>query len=152
MEDHGYGFKFLNPYGATEYDGNDFIYPLPAPDQKWSDWVEHPDPVEPDGNDCGEGRLHVMNTLSAQYAPSNWWPWFCEWEGIIGASEEKVGVRRLRLRRINKRAFWKIIRMGYCSGAYLRGAYLRGANLSGADLSGAYLRGALNKEYAIGLE
>ena len=167
MTDHGYGFKFLNPYGATQYNNEDFLYPLPLPDQKWGEWIEHPDPAEPDGNDCGPGRLHVMLRLSAQYAPNDWYPWFVEWEGLIGESNEKCGVRRLRLRRITTKAFHKIIRTGYCrgadltganlrgadlTGANLRGAYLRGANLRGANLRGAYLTEAINKDKAIGLE
>ena len=47
---HGYGFKFLNPYGATEYEGEDFLYPLPQPNEKWGEWIEHPSPAEPDEN------------------------------------------------------------------------------------------------------
>jgi hypothetical protein len=140
--DRGHGFKFLNQYGATQYQGKDFIYPLPHPDQKWGAWIEHPDPAEPDGLDCGPGRFHVMRKLSADYAPPGWWPWFCEWEGEIGESKEKVGARRLRLRRIPRKVFWKILRNGDCARADLRGANLRGANLMGADLRGANLRGA----------
>jgi hypothetical protein len=138
----GTGFKFLNPYGATNYGGKDFLYPLPNPNEKWGPWIEHPNPAEPDGSDCGSGRLHVMLRLSADYAPHNWWPWFCQWEGEIGRSEEKIGVKRLRLRRINTKTFHRIIRMGYCRGADLSGADLSGAGLSGADLSGAGLSGA----------
>ena len=142
MTDRGYGFKFLNGYGATVYNNKDFIYPLPQPSEKWGPWIEHPEPSKPDGNDCGGGRLHVMKKLSADYAPSGWWPWFCEWEGLIGESDEKEGVIRLRLRRIPRKVFWKIIRMGYCKGADLWGADLWKADLRGANLREADLRGA----------
>jgi hypothetical protein len=83
-----------------------------------------------------------MNKLSAKYSPNNWWVWFCEYRGVIGRSDEKTGVRELRLRRVTKRVFWRIIRLGWCEDAYLRGAYLRGADLRYADLRDADLRGA----------
>jgi len=142
MKADGRGFKFLNGYNATTHEGNDFVYPVPGPGEKWGPWFAHPSPTEPDGEDCGAGRIHVMKKLDARYAPSNWWPWFCEYRDVTGESEEKAGVREIRLRRISQHTFWKIIRMGYCSRTYLRGANLRGANLRGAYLEGAYLRRA----------
>ena len=138
----GRGWKFLTPYGSTQYQGDEFYYPLPQPGDKWGAWIRHPTPAEPDGEDCGPGRLHVMNILSAKYSPHNWWVWFCEYRGVIGQSNEKTGVRELRLRRVNNKVFWRIIRFGWCKGANLRGADLSGANLRGADLRGADLRGA----------
>jgi len=154
-EKYGYGFKFLTPYGSTIYKGDDFYYNLPRNDQKWSDPTVHPEPfMETDNQDCGEGRLHVMNKLSAKYTPENWWVWFVRYtlEDIVSRSDEKTGVRELQLRRINQKTFWKMIRLGYLSYADLSYASLRGADLSYADLSKADLsyadlRGA-NLSYA----
>ena len=147
MNADGRGFKFLNGYNATTYDENDFIYPVPGPNEKWGAWFAHPDPAKPDGNDCGAGRLHVMRKLDAAYAPTNWWPWFCEYRGVIGESEEKLGVREIRLRRIPQHIFWKIIRLGYCRNADLRNANLRNADLRNADLWNADLWDANLNEY-----
>ena len=122
MNADGRGFKFLNGYNATTHDGKDLVYPVPAPDEKWGSWFAHPKPAEPDGKDCGEGRLHVMKKLDASYAPDNWWVWFCEYRGVIGESSEKLGVREIRLRRITRKVFWKIVRMGNCRHADLRHA------------------------------
>lgn len=134
--EYGYGFKFLTPYGSTFYKGVDFYYNLPHNNQKWSDWTLHPSPVrEKDDLDCGPGRLHVMNRLSAAFAPNNWWVWFVRYEldDIVGQSIEKTGVKRVQLRRINKKTFLKIIRMGYLQGADLQGADLREADLREAE-------------------
>ena len=135
----GRGFKFLNGYNATTHKGNDFVYPVPGPGEKWGAWFAHPEPSEPDGKDCGPGRIHVMKKLDTSYAPTNWWPWFCEYRGVIGESDEKLGVREIRLRRIPQKVFWKIIILGYCKKADLRGA----------DLWNAYLRGANINNYTI---
>ena len=142
MKADGRGFKFLNSYNATTHEGNDFVYPVPPPGEKWGPWFPHPEPAEPDGEDCGAGRIHVMKKLDARYAPTQWWPWFCEYRGVIGESDEKLGVREIRLRRISQKIFWKIIRLGHCRGAYLAGAYLVGADLAGANLVGANIAGA----------
>lgn len=64
-------FKFLDPTGCTYHDGQAFQYNLPQRGQTWGDWTEHPEPAEPDGNACGPGRLHLMKTMSARYAPAN---------------------------------------------------------------------------------
>lgn len=104
----GRGWKFLTPYCTTEYDDKDFIYPIPGPGEKWGPWIAHPTPAMPDGADCGPGRLHIMNKLDAKYAHHNWWPWFVEYRGAIGRSDEKTGVRELRLRRVTRRVFWQI--------------------------------------------
>ena len=153
----GYGFKLLDPTGATYRDGVRFGYHLPAPGEKWSEWTRHPEPAEFDGKDSGPGRIHLMRRIDARYADRNWWPWFAQWTGLVGASDEKLGVVEVRLRLIEPRVFWRIIRMGWCTGADLSGANLRGASLRGAslsdadlslanlslaDLSGANLRGA----------
>ena len=143
----GRGWKFLNQYGATEYEGVETIYPLPRPDEKWGPWLTHPEPAEPDGKDCGSGRWHVMKKLSAQYAPIGWWPWFVEYRGIFGESDKKVGVRELRLRLVPKRVFWRVIRLGWCKGSNLWNAVLWNADLRGANLRGANLRDA-NLRYA----
>ena len=153
----GYGWKILTPWGSTE--GNDTPgiahkrgqgwtanYELPRPGQKWSEWQVHPEPDAPDGEDCGHGRWHVMKRLDARYSPASWWPWFAEYRGVIGESEEKAGVSELRLRRVRPAVFWRIARLGYLRGANLSGADLRGANLSGANLRGANLRGANLRE------
>ena len=139
---HGFGWKFLNPYGATTRGGVETLYPLPRPSEKWGPWFKHPNPAEPDGSDCGAGRYHLMLNLDAKYAPSDWYPWFAEWRGLIGSSSKKVGVRELRLRRLPLKVFIRLIRWGYCSGADLYRANLSGADLSGANLSGANLSGA----------
>jgi len=150
MQQHGYGFKFLDPTGATypgRHDGSDeMLYALPRPGEKWGPWMEHPRPAAPDGQACGPGRYHVMRKLSAVYAPRNWWPWFCEWSEPCGQDQEKVGVRQLRLRRISPRVLDRALRPPFnwgCQanliGANLIGANLIGANLHGADLSGANL-------------
>jgi hypothetical protein len=122
------GWKFLTPYGATEY-GVETIYPLPQPGEKWGPWFEHPEPGIIDNEPCGPGGWHFMHRLDARYAPLNWWPWFCQVDGVLGQNEEKGRAIKIRLRRINKRTWWRIIRLGWC----------RGANLSGADLSEADL-------------
>jgi hypothetical protein len=147
----GRGWKFLNPYGATIYNGVETLYPLPRPDEKWGPWFVHPQPVEPDGKDCGPGRWHVMNLMSADFATDDWWVWFAEYRGIIGQSTNKTGVREIRLRRVTRKAFIRVIRWGWCRRANLEGANLIRANLEGANLYGANLYGA-NLEGAIGLK
>jgi len=174
----GYGWKFLTPWASTE--GHEVpgrwhksgqteatYYELPHPGQKWSEWQVHPKPDAPDGKDCGHGRWHVMKRLDARYAPQNWWLWFVEYRGVIGESEEKIGVSELRLRRVRPEVLWRIARFGHLRGTDLSGvdfssadlydadlssmdlrgadlsnANLHGANLSGTNLSGAYLSGA----------
>ena len=156
-DDHGYGWKFLNPYGATERGGVETLYPLPRPAEKWGPWFTHSNPCAPDGDDCGPGRWHVMKRLDACYAPEDWWVWFAEYRGVIGESQEKVGVRELRLRRVSIRVFARLLRWGYGSGANLVRANLVGANLVRANLVranlySANLDGAINKDKAIGLK
>jgi len=148
MNEWQYGFKFLTPYGSTIYKNKDFYYNLPINNQKWSNWTYHPDPIKEDAHDCGIGRLHVMNKLSANFAPTNWWVWFIRYKSvdIVSESHQKTGVKKLQIRRINQYTFWKIIRMGYLRGANLQGANLRGANLRGADLRWADLRWANLRE------
>ena len=145
-------FKFLDPTGCTHYDDQPFAYNLPRADQKWSDPTMHPEPAEPDGEACGPGRLHLMNGLDAQYAPTNWWPWFARPVGdIIGADSKKTSVPGIQLRRINRLVFWRCLRppFNWGKGANLRGANLRGANLGDANLRGANLRGATWNNYTI---
>ena len=137
-------WKFLTPYGATEYQGNEFVYNLPGRDEKWSKPTMHPDPFDGvDGDDCGPGRLHAMCKPDARYAPPNWWIWGCRPVGrIVSQSDEKIGAEGLELRRVSKKAFWRMIRLGWLSRANLSGANLSGADLYGANLSGADLYGA----------
>lgn len=156
MTKWNYGWRFLNAAGGTNPANPDYEHysVLPRPYEKWSDWTVHPSPSIPDGCDCGSGRLHVMLSPSADYAPNNWWPWYCRWlpENEIGRSSEKVSVAQYQLRRIRPTVWWRIIRLGWCNrrclrGAHLfwadlRGAYLRRADLRWADLRGAYLTGA----------
>jgi len=145
-----YGFKFLTKEGTTESQQyGTFRYNLPKNGQKWSDETIHPDPSAYDGNDCGAGRLHVMNKLSAQYAPNNWVVWFVRYNtnDIVGNSREKTGVTKLQLREIKPTVLHRMIRLGFCYRADLRGANLqeaglRGATLFRADLQEANLRGA----------
>ena len=143
------GWKFLDPTGATyphRRDGTkEMVYLLPRPGQKWGDWMRHPNPAEPDGRTCGPGRFHIMRRLDALYAPPQWYPWFAEIRGVLGADEVKASGTEIRLRRVPPRVFWRIIRLGWCAGNDLReaplgGADLHGANLSGTDLSDADLR------------
>ena len=130
-------FKFLDPTGATYYDRKPFYYVLPRPDQKWSDPTMHPDPVEPDGNPCGPGRLHAMKHMDAQYAPTNWWPWAAMPVGpVTGEDDEKLSAPGFRLRRISPEAFARCLRPPFNWG---RGRYLRRADLSRADLRWANL-------------
>jgi len=158
-------FKFLDSSGCTWYDGQPFAYNLPRRGEKWA-LTEHPDPGMPDGEACGPGGLHAMRSLSARYAPSHWWPWYCREAGTrLGEDAEKVRNTALELRRMTKQAFWRslrppfnwgneadlrqvdlrgaILRGAILRGAYLRGAYLREADLREADLRGAILRGAI---------
>jgi hypothetical protein len=137
------GFKFLDASGATHRNGIETVYPLPAPGEKWGPEFIHPDPAEPDGNDCGPGRWHVMKKPNARYAPPNWWPWYVRSTGtVLGDSNEKYGTTALQLRRISPRTWHRMIRLGWCSGAELTGSYLYGADLTGANLYGADLYGA----------
>jgi uncharacterized protein YjbI with pentapeptide repeats len=80
-----------------------------------------------------------MRRPSANYAPLSWWPWYAEVENVLGASGEKIRAQRIRLRRITKKAWWRIIRLGWCARADLHNANLRGAYLHGSNLSGAIL-------------
>lgn len=156
-EEWRYGWRFLNAAGGTNPTDKEREHysVLPRPDQRWSDWTEHDNPALPDGKDCGPGRLHVMNSADARYAPVGWYPWYCRWrqEDEIGCSAEKTSVRRYQLRRVRPTVWWRTIRLGWWRGANLRGADLsdadlsdaglRGANLSCANLSGANLSGAI---------
>ena len=138
-----YGWRFLNAAGGTNPTDKEREHysVLPRPDQRWSDWTEHDNPALPDGKDCGPGRLHVMNSADARYAPVGWYPWYCRWrqEDEIGCSTEKTSVRRYQLRRVRPTVWWRTIRLGWWRGANLRGADLSDAGLSCADLSGADL-------------
>jgi len=136
------GWKFLNPRGASEWEGVEYPYSLPAPGEKWGAWMRHPEPAEMDGKASGPGRLHVMRQLDACYAPEAWWVWFAEARGVVGEDEEKLGATEVRLRRVTPRAFWRIIRWGWCAGANLHRADLYRANLEGANLRMANLEGA----------
>jgi len=142
-------FKFLDSSGCTWYDGQPFAYNLPRRGEKWA-LTEHPDPGMPDGEACGPGGLHAMRSLSARYAPSHWWPWYCREAGTrLGEDAEKVRNTALELRRMTKQAFWRSLRPPFNWGnkadlrqVDLRGAILRGAILREANLRGAYLRRA----------
>ena len=151
--ERGHAFKLLDPTGATyrqRRDGStEMVYTLPRPGEKYGPWMEHPHPTEPDGKACGPGGFHAHKRLSWAYAPLRAWPWWMEWEDLIGEDEDKVRVRRCRLRRIAPKLLWRAMRRpfnwgkrAYLRGANLRRADLRGANLSRADLSDADLRGA----------
>ena len=128
-------FKFLTPDGATYYDDKPFIYNLPRCDEKWA-LTEHPEPaVEPDGEPCGPGGLHLMKRLSAQYAPYNWWPWWARPAGLVlGEDDKKVRATAVELRRIDRRVFERALKPPFSWGS---GAYLGGADLRGADLGSA---------------
>lgn len=150
-EEWRYGWRFLNAAGGTNPTDKEREHysVLPRPDQRWSDWTEHDNPALPDGKDCGPGRLHVMNSADARYAPVGWYPWYCRWrqEDEIGCSTEKTSVRRYQLRRVRPTVWWRTVRLGRWRGANLGGADLRRANprranLSGADLGRANLSGA----------
>jgi len=141
-------WKFLSPNGATEYGGKEFFYNLPANGKKWSAPTWHPNPLdEPDGRDRGPGRLHLMKEFDAKYAPSNWWPWYARPVGVVlGESDKKVSCQGVVLRRVPKRVFWRMIRLGWLRGADLRRSHLQDANLRGANLRGANLREAILEE------
>src|SRR5215207_8257925 len=116
----GYGWKFLTPFGTTESDNyGSFEYNLPQRGQKWSDWTSHPNPRDTmDRSDCGQGRLHLMNQIDAQYAPLNWWIWYARYDrrDLVGQSSEKVGVRKLQLRRVRAKALHKMGCLGWLRG------------------------------------
>jgi len=145
-----YGFKFLNPnnMAGLEYEPTVYATPRPLPDgtfQKWGDLITHPNPTEPDGQDCGDGRFHAMLKPNAKYAPTNWGiPYYfrAPKSSVVGKSGEKVATTTYQLRIILPEVWHKLIRLGLCRGANLRGADLSDADLRGADLSGANLRGA----------
>ena len=132
-------FKLLDPSGCTYHDDKTFAYNLPERGRKWSKPTAHPEPAEPDGKACGSGRLHLMNHLDAQYAPTNWWPWWARGIGEIGGDEEKTAYAAVELRRIDRHVFWRCLRLGWGKGRNLSGADLYGADLRGANLSEAYL-------------
>jgi hypothetical protein len=153
-------YKFLDPIGVTyQSDGRVMYYNLPGCETlqrldefAWPMWgntalTRHPDPAEPDGDDCGAGRIHLMHRLDARYAPRRWWPWWaCNGGRIIGESTEKVAVSGVWLRRISRQELWWRLRRGEGRKADLRWADLCWANLRGADLYEAVLR------WAVGLE
>lgn len=139
-----YGFKFLTGAGTTENPNyGSFAYFLPQPGEKWGAPTAPPNPAAPDGVDCGPGRLHVMKTLDAQYAPNGWWVWYARYASaaVVGESAQKVAVAALQLRRIRPAVLWRALRLGWGKGANLREANLRGANLRGANLREANLWG-----------
>ena len=140
----GYGFKALDPTGATYPNRRagscEMLYALPHPGEKWGPWMEHPNPAIPDGHACGAGRFHIWKKLSGKYGPVNWWPWFVQWENEIGHDNTKIGVTRLRLRRITPKTLHRALRLGWGSRADLRYADLHDADLSGADLIRTYKR------------
>ena len=150
-----YGFKFLNPnnMAGLEYEPTVYATPRPLPDgtfQKWGDLITHPNPTEPDGQDCGDGRFHAMLKPNAKYAPTNWGiPYYfrAPKSSVVGKSGEKVATTTYQLRIILPEVWHKLIRLGLCRGADLSGADLsdadlRRADLRRADLSDANLRGA----------
>jgi len=147
-KDRGFAFKLLDPTGATypgRRDGsNEMLYVLPRPGEKWGPWTDHPDPVAPDGKAYGPGGFHAHKRLSWAYAPLRAWPWWMEWEGLLGENLEKVRVSRYRLRRIAPKVLWRALRppFSWGKGANLAYANLRGADLRHADLRFADLRDA----------
>lgn len=146
-----YGWRFLNGAGGTNPNSaaREHYSVLPAPNQKWSDWTSHPNPAQPDGGDCGSGRLHVMNIPSAKYAPAGWYIWYARWkkEDELGRSAEKTGVKRYQLRRVRPAVLCRMIRLGWFANMeldyiVLNSAKLRGANLSGASLAFSLMNGS----------
>ena len=142
--EYGYGWKALSPDGCTYYEGQEYQYTLPQPSQKWGAVNVHPDPAQPDGRDCGPGRFHVHNKPTYLYGPPGCWLWYVRYaeSAIVGSSDEKTGVSALQLRRVSRRAFIRMIRLGWLARANLTRADLCGAGLRGANLTEAYLRGA----------
>lgn len=144
-----YGWKALSPDGCTYYKGDEFEYTLPRPGEKWGPVNTHPDPVQPDGQDCGGGRLHVHNKPTYAYGPPQCWLWYVRYSqsAIVGSSPEKTGVRALQLRRVSRKAFVRMIRLGWMQRANLRCANLRGADLYDANLQDADLQDAVYDVY-----
>lgn len=153
----GRGFKFLDQNGmTTAYVATQ--YALPQDGQRWGEWMDHPDPVEFDGESCGPGRYHIMKRLNTVYSPVPYCKvWWAQYENVVGTSDEKMAVTRLRLRAISPRVLGRIIRSGWADDdgelSYLdmQGLDLRGANLSEftmhrVNLQGANLEGA-NLDY-----
>ena len=150
------GWKFLDPTGCTYYQSEAFVYNLPQRGERWGLWTVHPNPAAADGLACGPGRLHLMKSLNAMYAPENWWPWFAQGDKLTGQDEEKASFVAVRLRRVAPRVLARCLRPPFnwgrgadLSGANLRWANLRGADLSKADLHEADLRGADLREAVI---
>jgi hypothetical protein len=140
---YGYGWKALDPTGCTYYDGQEYAYILPRPGEKWGPVNVHPEPAQSDGQDCGVGRFHVHNRPTYLYGPPACWLWYVRYplSAVVGQSDEKTGVTQLQLRRVSRKAFNRMIRLGWLAGANLREANLREANLRGANLREADLRG-----------
>ena len=140
------GFKFLNPNGATIYEGEEYPYILPQPGEKWGAWFKHPSPSKPDGQPCGYGGWHISKRLNDKWGICRY-PWFAEGRIILGEDRDKIRVVEIRLRRIPRKLFEKLLRIGWGKNSNLRNAdlsdtNLRNANLSSADLSDANLRNA----------
>jgi len=139
MSDYITGFKFLDPTGATYYEGKRFQYNLPHRGERFAVTVCPDAIMEPDGEDCGPGGLHLMKYLDARYAPNIWWPWHARGYHVLGQGTEKARVTEIWLRPIAPKMFHRLLRSGFGAAHDLYGADLSGADLSGADLSVADL-------------
>lgn len=141
-----YGWKCLTPYGSTINDYGETFYVLPKLDQKWGDWMVHPNPAQFDGNDCGVGRYHIHKKPTFEYATeqAGRWLWYvrARKSNVLGESDEKYGATEIQLRRVSFKAFTRMIRWGWMRGANLYGANLYGADLQRANLCDADLQRA----------
>jgi hypothetical protein len=144
MTDRVKGLKFLDPALCTEHEGVRTSYVSAI-----TGWMDHPNPVEPDGSDCGPGGWHIMLRCSAVYASKNWWPWHAEIAGVLGQSDEKARGASVHIKAIAPKLWWRYLRR-FGAKANLGGADLRGADLGGANLRGANLRGADLQEADLG--
>jgi uncharacterized protein YjbI with pentapeptide repeats len=135
------GFKFLNPNGATIYDGKEYPYILPQPGEKWGAWFKHPDPAKPDRQACGYGGWHISKRLNDEWGKGRY-PWFAEGRIVLGEDEQKIRVVEIRLRRVPRKLFEKLLKIGWGKYSTLRRSDLSGSDLSGSDLSGSNLSGS----------
>ena len=87
-------YKFTDQNGRTR---DQFQYPVAA--ELPSSWVRHPAPAKPDGNACGEGRLHLMKEVWPVYAPGNFRCFGAEGSTLLGENKEKAAYAAVRLMR-----------------------------------------------------
>ena len=144
---YNYGWKALSN-GCTYHNEMEFRYHLPTPGQQWGAWTEAPNqPVNPDGQWCGAGGLHLHKSPSFAYAPPHARLYLARYliADILGENTDKIRVRKCQLLHIPLLKWLNLVRKNKhhnLYGANLRRADLYEADLRKADLRNADLRGA----------